>query len=493
MEAIGTITMYFPFLDDESREIMQNTMDEAYSYYDFVQRLNQRVLDLENPDLVVYFAIHHSAMLLDMDSIEAIGRKYNKLLILHPNLFYARVFQGHAEDIERVHEAADALLASNPPDWLEAEARFLKFEVDLLHYPKVIYDTENLEILTKMIENSPKFELYESIMYDCLREKASRVGDTEEVARCTELAIESAEKVNDIVRLAYHLRTKFAYLQYTDRVEAKNVLLEARDLHESLGIRAGIASSLYHLSRLDAVRGEYNLAIERNLEVVSIRESLGLPKAVYSVMLSTLHNVIGDFESGLEWARMAEKDFKHRPAVFPRAVMNQAWSLIQLGKKTEALMLINSIREDVLKSGQDILLGWFSFISGLLEVAEGELEIATKSFEDALDIYSEKGSLDNSLIFMHHLAKLDVTRACSSSAMDGSIVSLSWLDLLEEKAVTEDLPGVLGQVHILKAELAIARNDEAALRISQEKVRSLGKEPSMAFLIDALERLPIQV
>ncbi|MHA2142607.1 MAG: hypothetical protein ACXADD_14040, partial [Candidatus Thorarchaeota archaeon] len=493
MEPLGTITMYFPFLDDESREIMQRIMDKAYNYYDFVQRLNHKVLDEDSPDLVVYFAVHHSAMLLDMESIEAIGKKYSKLLIIHPNLFYARVHQGHAEDIEKVHEASDAIIASNPPEWLEAEARFLKFEVDLLHYPKVLYDTENLEILTKMIEESPKFEFYENIMYDCLREKASRDGDIKEVERCTELAIESAERVNDIVRFAYHLRTKSAYLQYSDRIEAKNVLLRARDLHKSLGIRAGIASALYQLSKLDAVRGEYNLAIERNLDVISIRESLGLPKAVYAIMLSTLHNVIGDFESGLEWARMAEKDFKHRPAVLPRAIMNQAWSLIELGETTEASMLIDTVREDVLKSGQEILLAWFSFTNGLLEMAEDDLESAAKSFQDALDIYREKGSLDNSMIFMHKLAQLDVARVKSSIGKKQIVLSLSWLDLLEEKALTEDLPGVLGRVHLLKAELAIARNDDVALRQSQEKVQAIGRESSMSYLLDALERLPIQV
>ncbi|MFW9846763.1 MAG: hypothetical protein ACFFD6_08450, partial [Candidatus Thorarchaeota archaeon] len=359
MKPLGTITMYFPFLDDESKEIMKHIMDEAYNYYDFVQRLNQRALEYNSPDLVAYFAVHHSAMLLDMESIEALGRKYGHLLILHPNLFYASVFQGNIEDAAKVHEASDAIIASNPPDWLEAEARFLKFEVDLLTYPKTLFDTKNLETLTKMIETSPEFEFYENILYDCLRERASRDRDIVEVERCTELAIESAEKVDDIVHLAYHLRTKFAYLQYSDRIEAKNVLLRVRDLFKSLGIRTGIASALYHLSRLDAVRGEYNLSIERSMEVISIKESMGLPKAVYAIMLSTLHNMIGDFESGLEWARMAEKDFKHRPAVMPRAIMNQAWSLLELGRATDASVLIESVREDVLKSGQDILLAWF--------------------------------------------------------------------------------------------------------------------------------------
>ncbi|MFW9912467.1 MAG: hypothetical protein ACFFEU_08340, partial [Candidatus Thorarchaeota archaeon] len=140
MEPIGTITMYFPFLDDESREIMQNIMDEAYNYCDFVQRLNERVLSEGSPELVVYFAIHHSALLLDIDSIDSISKKHGTIPILRPNLFYASVHQGNYDAVEQVHASADAVLETNPPEWLAIEMRFLKYEADLLQYPTTLYD-----------------------------------------------------------------------------------------------------------------------------------------------------------------------------------------------------------------------------------------------------------------------------------------------------------------------------------------------------------------
>jgi hypothetical protein len=481
--------MYFPFLDQDTKKVMQKAMDEAYSYYDFVQRLNERVLAEESPDLLIYFAIHHSALLYDMDSIQLIAQQYGKISILRPNLFYASVHQGNLEDVAKVHEAADAILASNPPKWLAAEMRFLKFEVDLLQYPKILYDSSNLEILMEMIEKSPELEFYDNILYDCLGVKAMRDGDTEEVIRCTERSIESAEKCNDVVRLAYHLRTKARYLQKTNLVLAKYELLRARDIMDSLGNQAGIASMLYHLSRLEAIRGEYNLAIERNLEVIRIRELLDLPRGVYAIMLATLYNVTRNPRAGLEWARLAEIDFESDPAIKPRALLNQAWSFILMGERAQAMTLIDSVREEIMKSGLEFLLGWLSFVSGLLEWAEGDLASAAKSIEDALEIYEKKGSLDNALIFMHHLAQLDVILADTSSQKPLDDYALPWLSLLEEKSISDDLPGIFGQVHLLKARLAVALSDDDALRESINELRLLGKESSMEFLNIELEWL----
>lgn len=474
--------MYFPFLDDDSREIMQNIMDEAYNYYDFVQRLNERVLNEDSPQLVVYFAIHHSALLLDIDSIDSISKKYGTVPILRPNLFYASVFQGNYDAVEQVHASADAVLETNPPDWLAIEMRFLKYEADLLHYPKTLYDTSNLAELERLIAKSPEFEFFENILYDCYRERASRESDAEGTERNTELAIQSAEKHGDIVRLAYHLRVKSVYIKNRDVSEAKNALLQARDIMESLGNNAGLASTLLYLARLDAARGEYNLAIERVSEALRIRERMELPVGAYALLLSDLYNVIKDPASGLEWGRFAEEDFESNPAVRHRAILNQAWSLSLLRLLDKAGELIDSVHEPILKSGVEGNLGWLYFVTGVYEMVEGNLENAAKNMEDALELYEGKHPVEYSLIIMENLAQLDVLRA----EADFEEREIPWIALLEEKANSDELPGILGQALLLKAKLAFVRGDEGTLRELTDKIRTLGENPSMAFLNEGL-------
>ncbi|MHA1906831.1 MAG: hypothetical protein ACW98Y_06030 [Candidatus Thorarchaeota archaeon] len=483
MDPIGTITQYFPFLDDESRNLMQSIMDDAANYHDFVMRLKEQVLSGGVPDFVVYFAIHHSALLLDMESIQAVGEKYGKMLILRPNLFYARVFQGNTEDAVKVHESADAILATIPPTWFEIETRFLKFEIDLLLYPTVMYDSKNLDILEELFHSSSEFDFFKAFFFDFLREKASRDGNRDEIDRYTDLAIEYAVEHDDIVRLAYLLRVKSSTLRSRSILEAKDAVLKSKNLMERLGNKAGVASTLLYLARLDATRGEYNLAIEHLSNAIRIREIMDLSRGPHAALLSSLYNMIGDPKAGLEWARYAEIDFDNHPGVQIHAVINQIWSLILLKKLTEAAILLDSIREPIFKSGMDTMLAWFNFVTGLYEIEEGNIKSARKNLEDAIEIYEGKVALEYGLIFLYHLAMLDVRENLLGEKQ------MPWLTLLESKAKSDDLPGIMGLVHLLKAEVAIFQNDEISLRNEVERIRFLGKNPSMAFLNSCFNHL----
>ena len=489
MEPIGTITMYFPFLDDESRTLLQEIMDDANNYHDFVMCLNERVLNENVPDLAIYFAIHHSALLLDMDGIEAIGKKYGKLPILRPNLFYASVHQGNLDDLEKVHESADQVLVTDPPDWLAIEMRFLKFEADLLQYPKTLYDTNNLEKLEELIRSSPDFAFFENILYDCYRERAARDGDLEEKIRSTNQAIMSAENHDDLVRLAWHLRIKSDYLRSESTIEARDSLLRAYEVMDSLGNTAGIASTLLYLARLYATRGEYDQAIEQTLESIRIRESMDLPRGSNAILLSTLYNAAGDPNAGLEWARYAEIDFDSNPSLYPRAILNQAWSLILLGRKTEARVMIDTIHEDVMKSGLEVLLAWLYFITGVLDLDEGNTDSATSNIRNALELYEGKSAIEYALIFLYYLARIDVFQACRKVDKITSEGSLPWLTLLEERAKSDDLPGILGLSYILKARMALAINDNDSLRASVDAIRTLSREFNLTFLDSTLEAM----
>ena len=131
MEPLGTIPVYFPFLDHETREVLETTMNNAHDYCDFVKTLTEMILDKDCSDLIVYFVIHHSGLLLDYKAIKDIIEKYGDCPILRPNLLLASAYLGRPEDYEKVHEAADIILATDPDDWLALEMYFMKFEADM--------------------------------------------------------------------------------------------------------------------------------------------------------------------------------------------------------------------------------------------------------------------------------------------------------------------------------------------------------------------------
>jgi len=475
MDSIGTITTYFPFIDEETKNVLERIMIEASDYYDFVHRLGDLVLNNDNPIMVVYFAIHHSILALEYKLIDSIREKYGAHQILGPNLFFASAYQGTVEDVKKVHELADAILATEPEDWIALEMNFMKFEADMRNYPTTMYQTSTMDKIRELIDSNSNFGFYEVILYDYLAIRAHSDGDSEARIHCVNRGLQIAEKFDDKLRIAHLLIRKADLVKDTESRELLEQAYEIVDLW--LGIPANYANIINKLSVLDAYRGEFDSAIKRCLQVVNIRERAGLNSGNAALLLSNMYNIIGEPESGLEWGLMAEDQFKSRPYLINRAIIKQIWSLILLKKLTEAQILLDTTRESIMKSGDEGQLAWLHFVTGVLEMEQGDLSLASNSIEQALRIYEQYGWSHNiQLMFLHHLAKIEVY---SSDSAD--IVSPS-LAILEDKAMSEDLPGILGQVLLIKADVAIMNNDEALLREIIPQLRSLSEKENIQFL-----------
>ncbi|MGY5860592.1 MAG: hypothetical protein RTU63_14580 [Candidatus Thorarchaeota archaeon] len=462
-------------------------MTDASDYYDFVHKLGELVLKDEPPILVVYFAIHHSILALEYKLIDMIREKYgDKHLILCPNLFMSSAFQGTVEDIKKVHEMADAILASEPEDWIALEMNFMKFEADMRNYPTTVYKTSTMERIRELIDSNPDFGFYEIILNDYLAHRAHHDGDTDGRLRCINEGIRLAKKFDDQLRVAHLLLYRASFFKGK---EAREILEQAYDIADSiLGIPADFANIIHYLSISDLNKGDFDNAIKRSLQSVGIRERAGLNTGNSSMLLSVIYNIIDEPESGLEWACMAEDQFKSRQYMINRGILAQIWSLILLERLTEAEILLNTTRESVLKSGDEFQLALLHFVTGIWEMHQGNFSLAASSIEQALTIFEQYSwSYYIHLMSLHHLAKIEVY---SSDTIDVVAPSLA---ILEEKAMTEDLPGVLGQVLLLKAEIAIRNKDDSSLREIIQHLQLLIEKEKLQFLQSYLDRLLVRL
>lgn len=482
MDPIGTITTYFPFIDEETKNVLERTMIEASDYYDFVQKLGELVLKNDSPIMVVYFAIHHAILALDYPLINMIREKYGEHQILGPNLFISSAFQGSFEDIAKVHELADAILATEPEDWIALEMHFMKFEADMRNYPKTMYKSSTMEKIRELIDSDPNFGYYEIILNDYLALRAHHDGDNEGRLNCFNRGLQIAEKFDDRLRMSHLLMTKATLFKGK---ESRKLLEQAYEIVDSaLGIPAHYADIIYNLSLLDVTKGDFNGAIKHLLQSVGIRERASLNTGNASLLLSIVYNVIGEPESANEWSRMAEDQFKSRPYMINRGVLTQIWSLILMRKKPEAQLLLDTTRESVLKSGDEMQLAWLHFVTGVLEFENGDFSSASSSIEQALRIYENyHWGTPYVNIFLHHLAKIEVYSADSADALTPSLA------ILDERATTEKWPGIQGQVLLLKAELAIMASDELQLREIIQQLRMFIETENLSFLEPHYERL----
>ena len=482
MDPIGTITTYFPFIDEETKNVLERIMIEASDYYNFVHRLGELVLKNESAIRVVYFAIHHSFLSLNYPIIDMIREKYGEHQILGPNLFMSSAFQGSVEDIEKVHELADAIIATEPEDWIALEMHFMKFEADMRNYPTTMYKTSTMEKIRELIVSDPNFGFYEIILMDYLAIRAHHDGDNEGRINCINNGLQIAEKFDDRLRVAHLLIRKAGLFKGK---EARDILEQAYEIVDSsLGIPANFADIIYYLSLLDIIRGDFDNAIRRLLQAASIRERASLNTGNASLLLSVLYNIVGEPESALEWGRMAEDQFRSRPYMINRSVLTQIWSLILIKKLPEAQILLDTTRESVLKSGDEMQLAWLHFVTGVWEIEHGDFSLAASSIDQALRIYEnyQWGTVYETT-FLHHLAKIEVYSADTADTVTPSLA------ILEEKAISEKLPGILGQVLLLKAELATMKDDEALLREIIQQLRLLIEKDNLQFLTPYLERL----
>lgn len=485
MDPIGTITCYFPFIDAKTKSVLEEKMTEARDYYDFVHQMGDLVLNNDCSIMVVYFAIHHSILASEYKLIDMIREKYGEYTLLGPNLFISSAFQGSVEDVKKVHELADEILASDPEDWIQLEMNFMKFEADMRNYPKTIYKTTTMNRIRELIDNNPDFGFYEIILDDYLSIRAHTDGDNKERLRCLNRGIQLAEKYDEKLRKADLLIKKAYFIKDHDVLESRALLEEAYHITDTaLGIPVYFSEVIETLGVIDSIRGEFDSAIRRWLQAVSIRERAGLNSGNASSYLSIFYNMVSEPESGLEWAQMAEDQYKSRPYMINRAILYQAWSLLLLKRITEAQVLLDTSRESILKSGDESQLAWLHFVTGVLEIDQGNLSLASSSIEQALQIYESQGwGYQFQLIFLHHLAKIEVYSCSSENDVTPSLA------ILEDKAKTDDLPGYIGQVLVLQAEIALIRNDEAELRDIIQKLRPLTEKDSMHFLKPFYENL----
>ena len=92
----------------------------------------------------------------------------------------------------------------------------------------------------------------------------------------------------------------------------------------------------------------------------------------------------------------------------------------------DGLVLVDSIKEEVLKSGLEIVLAWLYFVTGVLELSQGDFASASSNIENAFDLYEGKSAIEYALIFIYYLAQIDVHYAEDTT---GKRNSFPWLSL----------------------------------------------------------------
>jgi hypothetical protein len=77
VKPLGTITICFPHVDEETRAVLQSVMEEAEHFGDFARRLSSRVCSESTTPLAEYLASSFVYMIAEyniLDALESAGK-----------------------------------------------------------------------------------------------------------------------------------------------------------------------------------------------------------------------------------------------------------------------------------------------------------------------------------------------------------------------------------------------------------------------------------
>ncbi|MBY8999019.1 MAG: hypothetical protein KGD60_14930 [Candidatus Thorarchaeota archaeon] len=446
MKPMGTITKYYPFIDEETKTILGSLMDESNSYYDFVQRMSIKVLKEEVPVNLAYLAAGHVWWCRIEETKNLIQEKYKNVPCIRPWVFpHNSIERDQVMYHDAVVEAIDKVLDSSAEDWMETELHLLHtfYHWPLGDVPSLLEPVEKAKVL---IEANPLLNCFEPLICAFKGLAKRREGYTKDALIVYQRGQELAEVHDDSLYMYMNL------LEQADTLVALNIqeslarFEELYDLALDLEVPYFTGEVLHDSGVAFETAGEYDLAISSHHEKMKAYGMEDIPDAFPSRIYSSL----GDGQKALE---VINRYFEYAEPVETLVFhLWKAWALALVDRLEEAERTLDTAHSLIIKSGSERTLGNYFHFSGVVELRRGDFLAALDLFEKAWDIAERIPAGTNQNRALFDLARVEILLSNHSKDSTKVVVPGKWLCKLENFAVEHDLPGIRMQAALLKSE-----------------------------------------
>jgi hypothetical protein len=230
MKSLGSVTKYYKFVDPGTRIMLENEMDTAADYKDFVRRFCTAVTSEESHDERVYLAARLALHYGGHDSMPRLVKKYPSSVLARP---YYLLFLRHTYGdmpLMKVAESIREALDSTPEDWIKLDLLLREWQCY-----NAIKDVSQLQTANKsmreLIESDVDLECFIPGIYHVMMQgrKQSELDDA------LQEALKIARKYDDLVVMARLFALNAAFIRDTDEALAEKCFHFARELDEDLG------------------------------------------------------------------------------------------------------------------------------------------------------------------------------------------------------------------------------------------------------------------
>ncbi len=484
MKPLGTITMCFPHVDEDTKTTLQSIMKEAENYADFTERLCDKVCAEPSSPLSEYFAVYFTYRINDynlMDRLEAAGKVSN---LAEPLLLITKVDNGLRISWDEMKSSLVKALNVAPNDWI-ATHLYLTWRISADRiFPESDVDVRPIEAITSSVSENKDLKFFKSLLLRIEAQASMREHKIKDAVILQRQALAIARKFDDSIMVADLLCSLANKIKHIDVKQAIDLLISSRELSEDLGFKYWIAQVQHELGHIMGFRGELDASIEHLFETHAIQISLGHSEAFFNSIIASYYNQAGNGEKALELAKTTLVQAGTTPRDISYTHAQIGWALIILGRFDEAKAELAICNELASKSGVSWQMAWYNIVEGILDKAEGNFENAVTNFKEVLKYYEEDPVPLMQNICLLNLTEIEIDLVTKESLDEKSESSGPWMKKLEEHAKKNDLPGVAAQSMILKAKLRHRQGQYDEVRRILKEVVKIAQAPSMKYLND---------
>jgi len=437
------IKQYSPFIDEDSQTTLSKLVGDSTSYYDFIHRIVDSVLENESSVDLVFIAASHAWQIKERKLTDAIAAKYGHLVCIRPWCHVHGVSQFYQLDLQQqIKSDLDHLIESSVDDWMVLEL-LLWNSFDVYSHLEA---TRKLSTAEDIMNRNPDLKCFEYLYYTARGLSRWQEGFSSENIELSQKAVEVARLQQNAFGELWGLLNGANTMKSYDLSKSFEMFEKAYQIAQDLEVPFIIADLLSDYSMAYEMSGEYDLAISSQLEGQRLYNEGGME--IPYMITSRIYAALGDGQKSLEWANRA---IEHNPS-YGLLHLRKAQSLIILNRLDEAEEILNVASKISLKTGLDRNVARYSMALGQFEMAKGELLTAMTTLEQAYEISSRMRDGTTLNEVMISLAKVELAQRIQSKTSDVAGPG-KWLSALEDHADKHNLPGISMQAAILKAEL----------------------------------------
>jgi tetratricopeptide (TPR) repeat protein len=379
VEPIAAITMFYPFLSQESKSVVEQLVEDALSYHEFIHALVDAAEAHPITSDLACFTFFQARMYPDTHT-----RVQEKLLeseLTKPFSFWTWEQYWLSGDklieFENAMEIAESL---GPPSWILIHLYGAAGSIT----PDPYY-RRYVDLALGLIESEPNLRCFSPLflMFEAYHKRAQ--GDLDGSYRTAEQALGIAREVNDIVQVTWAISVMANTIKDSDVHKALQLLDDAySDAVSILDEDFATFNLALNMALCYEALGEYDMALKllhKDFEVNA--RFLDKPDNTLATVASRIYCTLNMPEQALEWLREHSETLQFG---FPIGHTNTAKALILLDRLDEAALHLSKAHKKVLDLGDDQFMYEYLFVQGLYDLAIGELSSAVDNLEQALKL-----------------------------------------------------------------------------------------------------------